>query len=71
MNPNDTSVCPRERPSSHRSPLPRPGALVGLHLAPLHSVALVSLHLEVGDVPVDVHGGCLTILRDVLVILGA
>ena len=28
-------------------------------------------HLQVGDVSVNVHGGCLAVLRDVLVILGA
>lgn len=28
-------------------------------------------HLQVGDVAVNVHGGCLTVLRDILVILGA
>lgn len=74
---------PREDASPRRSslsgPTPWPGAPGGLRHAQLYPEALASLwegpgpraHLQVRDVAVDVHGGRLAVLRDVLVILGA
>lgn len=46
--------------------LPPPWPLGPHQASPLH----LGTHLQVGDVPVDVHGGRLAVLRDVLVVLG-
>lgn len=57
--------------------LPWPGAFAGLKLVQLYLAALGVLlgrpptHLQVSDVAIDVHGGRLAVLRDVLVILRA
>lgn len=78
-------MCPKERTPSPEGckPIPEfpfsPAPLLARDLPNCPWQLWMSLwegagpltHLQVGDVTVDVHGGCLAVLRDVLVILRA